>query len=69
MSKLIKELDELYKNYPKWIDALTTEEKHEWYNIAKEFVNRFKHTDDKMLELVNAIKNYEIRNGISDENS
>lgn len=56
------QLNEL-KNYPKWIDALTVEQLHEWYvHIKKSLPLWQKMGDTAALEL--AIKDYEIRNNI-----
>lgn len=58
-----EKLNEL-RNYPKWIDSLTTEQRYQWYLRAKDIVIRLKRMGDDTTDLEVAIKDYEVRNGI-----
>jgi hypothetical protein len=60
---MTKKLNEL-RDEPKWINSLTTEQKHEWYLVAKEIVERLKRMGDDTVELEKAIIDYEINRGI-----
>jgi hypothetical protein len=53
-----------YNRRPAWIDTMTKEKQHEWYLQAKKILPRLKNIGDDVSRLNDAIRNYEIRNGI-----
>ena len=59
MSEQINE----YKDYPKWVDALSKEDQYQWYLRAKKSLPLFKTLNDT-TELEQAIFEYEVRNNI-----
>ena len=48
-----------YKDYPKWIDTLSAEQRHEWYLLAKERIKEMDPAADITHRLAQAILTYE----------
>lgn len=59
---MTSQLTELH-SYPKWIDTLTTEQRHEWYLRIKESLPIWRELGDSE-ELEKAVIEYEHRHGI-----
>lgn len=57
-----------YQDYPKWINTLSDEERHQWYLVAKERVKLLDAADENTQRLVKAIATYEQNKIGSNEN-